>query len=225
MLPTFDSPTLEGLDGSNMRPGERVRGTSRQYVKFYTHKFQETYATDTRIDTKTGETKPIKFGTREVTREMVHIVTPGDKNEYDGEATPWHKNEFWNQYTAFRQGRVAPLGTPISEFSQFINPHLEMELKYLGCHTIEQLADASDALCNQIPSGWELREHAKALCKTKLENDGKGEMLALKTQLEDSNKLIADMREEMERMKGMIVSGSELEKRRAGRPSKGGEAE
>lgn len=223
-IPSFGSPTLEGFDLNNLRDGQRVRGLSRQMVRFYRKKIVVAQATEVKVDPKTGATKPIKTEPREVEKEFVHIVTPGDKNEYDDVAQDFHRREFWAQYNAFRSGKAAPFGTPIEECS-FIPSNLVTELKYLNVHTAEQLADCSDLLCNQIANGWEMREFAKAIVKASTDNKSLGQVSVLRGELEKSQELIKNMQMQMNEMRGMLLNAkgqpveTEAIKRGPGRPA------
>lgn len=203
VIPSWDAPTLQGFD-PNIVPGERSRGASRQYVRFYKKTFIEVYAKKVKINEKTGTTQVLQTGSRPVEKEMVHIVTPGDKNEIDDVATTFHKRNFWQQYKAFRDGRTAPIGLNLDECN-FISPGVVTELKYLGCHTAEQLADSSDDLCNQVPDGWMLREFAKQYCKTQTDNKQSEQVNLLRVELEKSREVITQMRQEMNEMKGLVL--------------------
>lgn len=206
VLPTFGSPTLEDLDASNLQVGERVRGKSRQLVRFYKKTFMEIQADKVKITTlPNGSTTTQVLSTKAVPveKEMVMIITPGDKNSVDDVATDWHKREFWPQYKAFRDGKTAPLGTSLDECS-FISPNVATELRYLGCHTVEQLADASDLLCNQIANGWELREFARCQVKAASGNSN-SQVSALKVDLETALATIAKMKEAQEQMQSTIL--------------------
>ena len=224
-IPSFGSPTLEGFDTNNVEIGKRIGGSNRLYVRFYNKKFIEVVAKDVTINQKTGEVRVLKTETKEVEREMVHVIVPGDKNEVDDFATDWHRREFWPQYKAFRSGNNVPLGTAIEECT-FISANVALELKYLGVHTLEQLADGSDLLCNQIPNGWELREYARAVVKANMENKGLAQVNVLKAELEKSQEMIAAMQKEMQAMQGMLLNAkgeqipTEQIKRGPGRPAK-----
>ncbi len=197
VIPSWDSPTLQGFDLNNVQEGERIKGSNRQYVRFYNKKFNEVYTVEAKINEITGTSTPIKVGTREIVKEMVNIVTPGDKNEVDDVACDFHKREHWAQYKAFREGRSAPLGLPLDDCN-FISPNVATELRYLGCHTVEQLADSSDILCNQIPDGFQLREFARAHCKTEVDNKSLNKVNLLTAKLEESNAVIAKMQEQIQ---------------------------
>lgn len=225
VIPSWGNPTLEGYDVTDVQDGKRIKGNGRQFVRFYKQKFVEVATLEAKINPTTGSSTPVKTGTREIEREMVCIITPGDTNKFEGVAEDHHRREFWPHYKAFRDGRTAPLGTSIDECS-FVSASMATELRYLGCHTLEQLADASDYLCGQIANGWELREFARAQTKANLDNRSLNQVNVLKGELEKSQALIADMQKQLNQMQGMLVnpSGEVIEaqgiKKSPGRPKK-----
>jgi hypothetical protein len=224
VLPSWDAPTLQGFDLDSLQDGQRLKGSARQFVRFYKKTFVEVYATEVDINPATGTSVVKKTGTREVEREMVNIITPGDKNEIDDVACDYHKREHWAAYKAFRDGKTAPMGINLDECS-FVSPHIATELRYYGCHTLEQLADCSDILAQQIANGFELREFARA--KVDAENRGKsdGRVNLLKSELEKSQAVIAEMQKQIGEMKGMLLDsrGQQInleDKPKRGRPRK-----
>lgn len=221
----WGAPTLDGFDVSQPQEGVRIGGQSnRQFVRFYKKIVPVVKADQVAINPNTGEVRVKKFKIDNVEKEFVEVITPGDTNKFNDVAEDYHKREFWQHYKAFREGRSAPVGTPVSE-AEWISSGIATELMYHGCHTLEQLADASDYLCNILPSGWELREYAKAVCKVNQENKSLGQVHALQEQL-------AQMQAEMEEMRKKAAARDEAlerqlqsmetaqEKRGRGRPSK-----
>lgn len=197
VLPTWDAPTLQGgFDLTNVVDGQRLRSSSRQFVQFYNKKFTEVYAAEVEINPVTGATKVKKTATRDKVREMVRIITPGDKNEVDDFVEDYHRREHWKQYTAFRDGRGAPLGKDLDQCAYVSSP-IATELKYLGCHTEEQLADSSDVLCNQIPNGWEMREFARSMVKADKDNQSLNQVNQLRTELTKAQDMIRELQQQM----------------------------
>lgn len=214
VIPSFGAPTLQDFDTANVAEGQRIGGSKRQYVRFYKKKWVEIYTTKARINEKTGTSTPLETGTREVEKEFVHIVTPGDKNAVDDFAQDFHRREHWAEYKAFRDGRTAPLGMSIDECT-FISPSIATELKYLGVHTVEQLADGADILCNQIANGWELREYARAVCKANKDNQSLEQVNLLKGELVKSQEMILQMQSELQALKnGMAPSAPVVRRKR-----------
>lgn len=203
-LPTWDAPTLQNFDLSNIEEGKRIGGSKRQYVRFYKRKSLEIRAKDVKVNERTGEVRVLNTEAVPVEQEFVEIITPGDKNSYNDKATDWHRREFWAHYKAFRDGKTAPLGKSIDECS-YVSSNISTELLYLGVHTEEQLADASDYLCEQVPNGWELREFARASCKASMENENLREVNLLKVELEQTRGMLGKMQEQMAKYEGMLL--------------------
>lgn len=203
-IPTWGSPTLEGLDLENAVTGVRVSGKGRQYVRFYKKKFVQVYATDVHINPVTGSTKVLSTGTREVEREFVEIVTPGDKNTFDDFAEDYHRRTYWKQYKAFRDNEGAMMGKDL-DLCSYVPGSIATELKYRGCHTEEQLADASDFLCGQVANGFDLREFARAMVKAETENSNQGQVGHLRGELLKAQTTISALMEEQEKMKTMLL--------------------
>lgn len=189
-------PSLQGLDLSTMQNGMPVRGKARQMVRFYWKEVPEIYATEVEIvplgNTGTTTTNVKKTAMRTVKKEMVHIVTPGDKNEYDDVVTDYHRSEYWAQYKAFREGRGIPLGTPIEE-CEFIPTGIAHELKLKNVHTLEQLADAGDLLCGLIPDGFMWREYARTAVNANANNKSLSKVHALTQKVEELSRKLEEV--------------------------------
>lgn len=201
----WGAPTLQDIDVNSAVAGERLRGSNRQYVRFYLKKFIEVEATKVRVVEKTGEVKVLESKAKEVEKEMVHIITPGDKNEIDAVAQDFHKREHWKAYTAFRNGSGVIIGKPLEECT-YVPPSVTLELKYRGCHTEEQLADASDLLCGQIGNGYNYREFAKASQKAALDNKSLGQVHVLQAELAKTQATLKAMQEQM----GIAPTGPDI---------------
>lgn len=226
---TWGAPTLEGFSTSNSKTGEPIVGSSRQFVRFYPKKIVQVYATDVEINERLGTTKVLKTGTREREYEMVEIITPGDTNRVDCIAEEYHKRAFWRQYEAFRNNKGAVIGKPLDS-CDYVPPSLLTELKYLGCHSQEQLADASDLLCGRIADGFNLREFARAMVKADLDNASLGQVNTLKNELAKAQEAIQKLVEQQKEMKlsmldakapaqsSQIEESQEEVKRSPGRP-------
>lgn len=197
-IPSFGSPTLEGIEfeGSNAQGVLQMKSTGRQFVQFYTKEFYNPQKANTDAPYET--------------KLLVRIVTPGDKTEYDGVAEDYHKRAYFRNYQAFKEGKTAIVGQSVDD-SEFILAPEATELRHLGVHTVEQLADASDILCEQLPRGFELREHARNWYRVnhgrsvvdttkKLGaelNEAREVMTRQAKALEDTQKQLAEMREAM----------------------------
>jgi hypothetical protein len=193
-IPTFGSPTLEGLEvGPNVSDGQRIGGSSkRQFVHFYKKKIAEPYAVEVKVNERTGNVQVVKTDVRTVEKEFVRVVTPGDKNDVDDFAQDYHRREYWNHYRNFRDGKGIPLGTPIED-CHYVAPSIQTELKYLGVHTEEQLADAADILVERLPDGHSLRVFARTNCQARLDNAGSGQIALLQKQLADMAQKVEEL--------------------------------
>lgn len=206
-IPNWGAQTLMGFDERNVQEGVRVKGSNRQHVHFYKKKIVMPIATEVEkreLPFGVVQTTVKKTGFKEVELECVRIITPGDKNVLDDVASDFHRREHWLHYKNFRDGKGVPLGTPIDDVT-FISQGIATELKYLGVHTLEQFADAADILCNQIPSGWELREFARAQCKANEQNQSLTQVNVLRAELEKSQAVVANMQRQMDELKGMLL--------------------
>lgn len=210
IIPSWDSPTLQDFDVTDVQDGQRLKGSNRQYVRFYKKVFKEVVTLEAKINEKTGTSTPVKVGVKDVERLMVNIVTPGDKNVVDAPAEDFHKREHWAHYKAFMDGRTAPIGTSLDECN-YVSPSVATDLRYYGCHTEEQLADASDILCAQIANGFELREFARARCKANIQEGTKKEVQVLRADLERSHAETAALKAEMEELRRLIRAPSAIE--------------
>jgi len=206
VIPSYGSPTLEDFDLNSVAPGQRIKGASnRQFVLFYKKTDREPVTLEAKINETTGASTPTKVGIREVQREYVKIVTPGDKIEVDTIAEEFHKREHFRHYKAFRDGRTAPMGKSIDECT-YVSSGIATELRILGVHTEEQFADASDHVCGMIPMGHELREFARACVGANANKATDTQVTVLKGELEKSQSVIAAMQSQLNEMKGMILN-------------------
>lgn len=195
-IPNFGAPTLDGLQFEPTQNAGvlQLKGTGRQMVKFYTKEFYDMFATE-----KAGAEAKAK-GIKDpvvpvyIKKEMVHIVTPGDKTEYDGPAEDYHKRAYFQQYSRFKEGKGMNLGTPLAD-AEFLHGPEITELAYHQVHTIEQLADAGDLLCETMPRGYDIREHARAWCKITHGNQLQNATKRLSADLNEARKIIIEMSE------------------------------
>lgn len=103
--------------------------------------------------------------------ECIRIIVPGDKNNIiDRPARADDKRRFGKQYQLFKDGRKEDeqiSGTRLTEWPFLTRAQCE-EFRYLGIHTVEQLAEVRDDITSRVPGMVQLKEHAKVwLGKTK----------------------------------------------------------
>lgn len=208
-LPDFGSPTLQGLDVSNVQVGKRIGGVpGRQFVRFYKRVVPTCVTIEAKINEKTGSSIPVKTVVENREREFVEIVTPGEKNIVDDEVQEYHKRQFPREYIAFREGKGAPRGTPIDQLS-YVPAGVVMELLIHKVQVEEQLANASDLLCGLIPDGFQLREFARASLAAREGSEVKSDVVVLKTQNDHLMKQLAAMQEQIQQLSNKSVAAVE----------------
>jgi hypothetical protein len=207
LIPDFGgAETLQGFDLNTAQSGQRVRGSARQFIKFYPLKVVVPTAVEFKQHPVTGSTTVTKREPKEVVLEMVEIITPGDKNNYDGIAEDYHKRMWPREYMAFKAGKGAPIGKSLED-CEYVPANIITDLKYLGCQTEEQLADASDELCRLVANGQELRGMAQAMQKVGFDNRSLGQVNVLKSQLEEEKRA----REKMQAQLDSLMAGKSEE--------------
>jgi hypothetical protein len=149
-------------------------------------------------------------------REMVEILMPGNAwNRPDVYVTDEHKQRWPDEYAAFKKGiELAPHGTPLEHWPR-LKRNQVLELKAKGFATVEELADMSDTIGQQLGMGWmQLRAIAKAFI-----DEGAKHALEEKLMAEN-NKLagqVEGMKGELENMRALMAQmhGELMEKRNA----------
>lgn len=215
--------TLSGFDFNSAGPGQRLRGSARQFVKFYKKFFSEMVCTEAKITalsrlSSATTTQPLKTELRQIEKVMVNIITPGDKNEIDTVATDEHKREFFNQYSHFMNGNTGPVGTSVMDPSiTFVPTGIATELVRLKCETVEQLSDATDEVLRLAggPDAYTARDMAKLWVKANENDPTKQELNAVKSQL-------AEMQKQMSLLvnaQGQPLEIDSVEKKKPGRPA------
>lgn len=205
---------LNTFDVNSAADGQRVRGSGRQYVRFYYKKFARPVCTKAKINPVTGSSTPLTIEMQEVTQEFVEIINPGDKNIVDQPAEDYHRREHFRQYSAFKAGKGVMPGKDLDEVS-YVPSNVALELKYHGCKTEEQLADASDVLCGLIPNGFQLRDFAKAVVAAESDNKQLPHIMAL----EEKNRATQAKLDELQEQVAAMMRGEHRIERR-GRPRK-----
>jgi hypothetical protein len=129
--------------------------------------------------------------------EYVKIAVPGDVGSLihrpvrESDKTRWPK-----QYAAFLAGKVQNSdGTPLSEWAQISRAQVD-ELAFFKLTTIEQLANASDTVCQKFTGLVTLKEKAKVYLEKM-----RGEQPELRLQAE-----VAKQKEENEAMRARMAS-------------------
>lgn len=94
--------------------------------------------------------------------EMVEIRVRGDRNNIvQRPARPDDKKRWREAYRAFKDNEEqAVTGTPLAQWGM-LSKSLVEELKYLGFVTVEQLAEASDSVCQKMAGLQSFKQKAK----------------------------------------------------------------
>ncbi len=94
--------------------------------------------------------------------EMIQIIVPGDKrNIVTREILDKDKIRFSKHYDRFKAGQTEQtVGFPLAQWPQMTRSMAE-ELKYLGFHTVEQIAKAGDNILSRYPGLREIQTRAK----------------------------------------------------------------
>ncbi len=102
---------------------------------------------------------------REIYKDEVYIKIQikGQKNQIrDRKMKPEDKTDFPNAWEIWtNKEQASKVGTPITAIPG-VGPSLELELKILGVHTVEDLAALTDAGCQNIRGGYMFRQRAIA---------------------------------------------------------------
>jgi hypothetical protein len=126
-------------------------GDKSLYVQFYMH-FNEN-------QTKSQEAGRPVFDDC----EFVKIFSPGDRtNIIDRPVRESDKLRFPGQYAAFKANKEQQAsGTPLAEWP-IVSRSMAEELKYLGFHTVEQIAEANDGAVAKHAGLTNLKVKARA---------------------------------------------------------------
>jgi len=95
--------------------------------------------------------------------EMISIRVPGDPDIRCRPVRPEDKQQYARQYLAWRrnQDQESSTGTPLAQWAPVKRSQVE-EAKFLGVHTVEQLADVADVHLQKLGPGWiALRQKAR----------------------------------------------------------------
>ncbi len=210
-IPDFGAPSLQNLEFESA-PGQpgvlQVKQNGRQYVRFYNKDVYNALETQRRRAANPHETVLPVYEKR----LMVQIDTPGDTNRFDDVAHDYHKRNYFSQYGQYKDGKTGPTGTPLKDADFLVGVEIE-DLIYARIFTIEQLGDASDTMCENLPRGYEIREHARAWCKVNDPHNGLLMTKKLSSALSESQgtikALLAEQeksRQEMEAMKADLIA-------------------
>lgn len=131
-------------------PGMRDQGQGgRLFVQFHIEAVQD-------MDLSTKEGRPVH-----VEQEFITIIVPGDRDTIVRPVRENDKEQFAQQYTAFKNKQEQPItGTPLSVLP-FLTKAQVADLSAANVRTAEQLANMSDVLAQKFMGLNSLRRRTK----------------------------------------------------------------
>ena len=115
------------------------------------------------------------------TKEII-LVTKPDGDVSPAEVTDIHRQQYAEQYNAFKAGKEQPLeGTPLTHWPIIPGPVVK-ELSHLGVKTVEQLAEASGETKRKMGVAAKYCKQAKEWLEAA--NSTPAQVVALKGELE-----------------------------------------
>ncbi len=146
--------------------------------------------------------------------DYVRIMVPGDKDSIIVRpARDMDKQRFAKQFAAYEQGESASMdGMPLKAWPMVTRGQVE-ELKYFGCHTVEQLADLADIHVQKFMGMGTLKEQAKAYIQSAKEN---APLVQLNAAVEQKDSEIAALTEAINDLKTIVTDLQEAD----GKPAK-----
>lgn len=136
--------------------------------------------------------------------ERIQFLVPGSPNSHVERVRDEHRNRWPEEYKAFRSGLETSLnGVPLEMWAA-ISKAVVLELKYLGFHTVEQVADMPDQACQRIRTGGQkIRELAKQYLDDAYAQAEQRKLLDLQEKQASEN---ADLRNQIAEMKALVNS-------------------
>lgn len=160
--------------------------------------------------------------------EWVKIYIAGDKSTIiERKVSDLDKQRFSQQYELFKGGaKLQIVGTPLDQWPLMTTARVA-ELRALNIHTVEALADVSDASIHRLGMGArDLVTKAKAFLEVAKSAAGSQKQAIAVKKLEDENSMLKDqvkaLSDQIDELKAAIVSGAQ-EKPKRGRPKKAAE--
>ncbi len=135
--------------------------------------------------------------------DYVRIMVPGDKDSIVVRpARTLDKQRFAKQFAAYEAGEKEYLdGMPLKAWPMVSRGQVE-ELKYFGCHTVEQLADLADIHVQKFMGMGTLKDKAKAYIQAAKEN---APIIQLNAALEERDSEISALHEAVEDLKTIVA--------------------
>jgi hypothetical protein len=108
---------------------------------------------------------------------------------------------FQKQFDHFRKGAEGVSGTPSKEWGMCPRSFAE-ELKYQGFHTVEQVANANDQACQNLPGLRQLKDRALAYIAVA---EGAAPAAALQAELTSRDEQIAALQQQLKEQAAAIA--------------------
>ncbi|MFL9670444.1 hypothetical protein WIX39_026175 [Variovorax sp. AB1(2024)] len=160
-----------------------------------------------------------------VEKPFITIAIPGQPNTIiDTVADIGYQQRFPEQWARFKAGNVDEVvnGWRLESWPA-VNTAQVKTLKHMGVHTVEMLADMSDAACQNVGMGtMELRTKAKAAVAAAAGGAQAEQYAAENKRLRDE---MDALREQVAKMSAAQEAGDEPAPRRPGRPARRAEGQ
>lgn len=179
----------------------RDKSDAGLFVKFYERKIYNAFKTEQAK--KEAAEKGIPDDQVEPVFEkeiFCKIRPPGRLEEWDQPVREQDKARFKKEWYNFQHGiDAASGGTNLIELKDLAEDQIQ-HLEYMGVHSIEQLANATDGVLAQLGMGTrELRDRARAWV---LEKDTSRPFDAMKAENADLKKRMADLEKTLAKLSG-----------------------
>ena len=174
------------FDGTETRRQAKFAGDDKLFVRFYPRAVMNKVKS-------AEEGRPI-FDQK----DYITIMVPGDKNSViDTQVDEGHMRRFASRYENYKkQNETVEVGTPL-EIVPWLTVNLVAELKAMGIHTVENLAELSDGHAQKFAGFSHLRERAMSFLDAAA---GEASNTKLAKELEDRDARIASLEEQMKQM-------------------------
>lgn len=136
--------------------------------------------------------------------ERVQHLVPGSPNSPVERVRDEHRQRWPEEYAKFKAGMETSLsGVPLEQWAA-ITKSVVLELKYLGLHTVEQVADMPDQACQRIRTGGQkIRELAKQYLDDAYAQAEAQKLLAIQERQASEN---ADLRNKVAELAALVDS-------------------
>lgn len=132
-----------------LSPGMPNQGDTKLFIKFHLEAVQ-----DFELSAKEG--RPVHRD-----EEFITIIVPGDRDTVVRPVRPLDRQQYAQQYNAFKAGLEQPVvGTPLASLP-FLTKAQVADFQAVNVRTVEQLAEMSDVLAQKFMGMHNIRKRAK----------------------------------------------------------------